>query len=172
MPLSPDECKWSERLTPMQQRMRCGFTGTCVSEMSWSGSFCLLRGRSACVHPTSPWTLTSSHTYRAPHRKKHQFPQGANECGYLHSKHTEYIFKKKSLSCARQLNLSCPVHATSSLPSIRIHGVWVKCHHGWRVCWLLSFSSCCHGLASWTPTHVGLHTPLQMKYIACQSWAS
>lgn len=30
MSLSPDECKWSERLTLTQQGMRCGFTGTGV----------------------------------------------------------------------------------------------------------------------------------------------
>ena len=32
MSLSLDECKWSERLTPTQQGMRCVFTITCVHE--------------------------------------------------------------------------------------------------------------------------------------------
>lgn len=30
MSLSPDECKWSERLAPRQRGSRCGFVSTCV----------------------------------------------------------------------------------------------------------------------------------------------
>ncbi len=83
MSLSPDECKWSERLT---QGMRCGFSGTWVC---WGDELelCLLYGRLwrryervmyACVcvwvslasltHPASPQTLTPSACW-ASHRK-------------------------------------------------------------------------------------------------------
>lgn len=44
MSLSPDECKWSERLTPTRQGMRCGFTGTWVCEWDVLEP-CLLYGR-------------------------------------------------------------------------------------------------------------------------------
>lgn len=79
MSLSPDECKWSERLTLTPRGVRCGFTDTCVCVLEevdvstvWMVVETVVR---ACVchsrlspNPASPRTLTSS-ACPASHRK-------------------------------------------------------------------------------------------------------
>lgn len=96
MSLSPDECKWSERLTLTQQGMRCGFTGTGVCawcdvleevamstvwntvekvKRGWSMHVCITP---AFSNPTSSGTL-ASFAHWASHRKTH-WPQREEEC--------------------------------------------------------------------------------------------
>lgn len=101
MSLSPDECKWSERLTPTQRGMRCGFTGTCACEWDVLEEVAMStvwntvekeggqkRVISACVYHSrllpTPLPLKLSppqppYAYRASHRKTH-WPQRVEEC--------------------------------------------------------------------------------------------
>lgn len=156
MLLSPDECKWSERLTPTREGMRCGFTGTrvwecvCVMrEMCSSGSTVWNSEWKDCecmcpssVTPTSPWTLTSSSSSCwASHRKTHWPLQRAND----------YVCICMSWAKTRSQAwiARCPVHVTSlSAQLCTQKGLLLALHH-----WAYT-RTCFQKLASWTPTYM------------------
>lgn len=204
MSLSPDECKWSERLTPTQQGMRCGFTGTWACE--WDVlELRLLYGRLwrryervmyACVcvwvslasftDPTSPQTLTSSGLLSIP-QEDTLTPSTTPESGWAclwmcicvscFPKWTDHIFVF-SLDSVLRLNFSwlktCAVSESQVVPlmsqahlhpfdSAACHLIATTAVHAEepaRFYDLARTATCFHKLASWTPTHVGLHSLL------------
>lgn len=158
-------CVWARRvgggrlwccLLRLWRRRREGYTCMCVS-------------LPPDTKPTSPRTLTSSGCW-ASHRKT-RWPQGAEECVcgciFAFSRWAEHT--PASSSESQLSENTCESQAVTSqahLASIWLHGVSFNCHYSCacrRACSLLSFGRTAtwfHELASWTPTHAGLHSLL------------
>lgn len=165
MSLSPDECKWSKRLAPRQQELRCGFTGACVDACQRCKCIDLRVVRACARHSDllEHWLLLSlqEHTLTPERRlaylwmcirlasKTHSFMHLRLDSRWIPADHRAVNHNVAWLS---------PSHSHPSDPLCLVIWLLLQPWPHWWVCsllWLYKAATCFHKLASWTPTHAG-----------------
>lgn len=165
MSLSPDECKWSERLALQQQGLRCGFTGACADACQRRKCIDLRVVRACACHSDllEHWAprFLQEHTLTPERRraylwmcirpasKTHSFMHLPLDRGWIPAGHRAVNPNVVWLS---------PSHLHPSDPLCLV--IWFlpqRCLRWWvsSLLWLYNAATCFHKLASWTPTHTG-----------------